>query len=61
MREREREREREGLTSPQVWAVVTSKLCCDSGRASFYLPYSGRQNQALLTGVVITHSDASKI
>ena len=43
-------RKRTRLASPEVWAAVTSKVCRDSGRASFAPLHSRRQKNALLTG-----------
>ena len=40
-------RDRTRLTSPEVWAVVTSKAWRDSVRASFSPPHSRKQNEAL--------------
>ena len=42
---------RKRLISPKVWTAVTSKVWRDSGRASFSLPHSKRQQEeALLAG-----------
>ena len=43
-------RKRTRLASPEVWAAVTSKVCRDSGRASFAPLHSRRQKKALLVG-----------